>query len=292
MRLLVALLALLLPATAPAHPSRGIAVAPDGAVYFSDLIRIWRIDGTRLRLVHRNPGTHSHALALDPAGRILWEESAYDPASGRYRETIWQFAGGRVSRRFGPLSPPPRGLGISVDRDGCSFHSDQVRRGGPAIVHRRCPGRPPMRLFGSAADDRAFRPVLVNDVAGVALAPDGRFVFRHGRAVREIDRRGRVRLLAADVADENFGIALDPAGGLLVVENRNRRVLRFAGGRRRTAATTPAGWAPTGVAAAGGAIVLLEASDHRPGRPTRMRVRRVDGDGRSRLLATVTVPQP
>ena len=292
MRLVAALAALLLPAAALAHPSRGIVAGSDGAIYFSDLVRIWRLDGTRLRLIRRNPGTHTHALALDPAGGIVWEESAYDPAGRRYSETIWQFAGGRASRRFGPVSPPPRGLGISIDRDGCSFHADQLRRGGPALVHRRCPGRAPVRLVGSAADDRAFRPTLVNDVAGVALAPDGRFVFRHGGSVRSVDRRGRVRLLAANVADENFGIALDAAGGVLVVENRNRRVLRFAGGRSQVAATTPAGWGPTGVAAVRGAILLLEASEQRPGQPTRMRVRRLDGDGRSRVLAQVVVPQP
>lgn len=290
--LLAALVALLLPAAALAHPSRGIVAGRDGAIYFSDLVRIWRIDGTRLALVHRNPGTHSHSLGLDPAGRLVWEESAYDPATKAYRETIWQLVGGRVSRRAGPVSPPPRGLGISFDRDGCSFHADQLRRGSPALVHRRCPGRPPVRLVGTAADDRAFRPALVNDVGGVAIAADGRFVFRHGGSVRAVDRSGRVQRLAAGVADENFGIALDPAGALLVVEHANRRVIRFAGGRRQVVATTPAGWGPTGVAAARGGLLLLEASEHRPGQPTRMRVRQVGRDGRSRVLAQVTVPEP
>ena len=287
----LALAASLLAAPAAAHPSRGIAVDERGTVYFSDLIRVWRIDGARLRLVRRNPGTHTHALAIDPAGRLVWEESAYDPARNSYAESIWQLAGNRVSRRLGPLSPPPRGLGITFDRAGCSFHADQAARGGPALVHRWCRGRPSVRLVGTAADDRRFRPALVNDIGGTALAADGRFVFRHGGMVRAVGRRGRVQLLARNVANENFGIALDPAGALLVAEHGKRRVLRVVGGRATIAARSPAGWGPTGVAAGRGFIVLLEASDHRRGEPARMRVRRIAG-GRSQVLAEVAVPQP
>ena len=285
----LAVAASLVAAPAAAHPSRGIAVDDRGTVYFSDLIRVWRIDGAWLRLVHRNPGTHTHALAIDPGGRLVWEESAYDPARNSYAESIWQLAGGRVSRRLGPLSPPPRGLGITFDSAGCSFHADQVSRGGPALVHRWCRGRQSVRLVGGAADDRRFRPALVNDLGGTALAADGRFVFRHGGTVRAVDRRGRVQVLARNVANENFGIALDPSGALLVAEHGNRRVLRIAAARATVAARSPAGWGPTGVAAGRGFIVLLEASDYRRGEPTRMRVRRIAG-GQSRVLAQVTVP--
>lgn len=287
----LALAASLLAAPASAHPSRGIAVDERGTIYFSDLIRVWRIDGTRLGLVHRNPGTHTHALAIDPAGRLVWEESAYDPGRQSYSESVWQLAGNRVSRRIGPLGPPPRGLGITFDRVGCSFHADQAVRGGRALVHRWCRNRPPVRLLGSAADDRRFRPALVSDIGGTALAADGRFVFRHGGMVRAVDRRGRVQLLARNVANENFGIALDPSGALLVAEFDNRRVLRITGGRASVAARSPAGWAPTGVAAGPGFIAVLEATPYRRGEPTRMRVRRVAG-GRSQVLAEVAVPQP
>lgn len=277
---------------AAAHPSRGIVVDQSGTIYFSDLIRVWRLDGTRLSLVHRNPGTHTHSLALDPAGRLIWEESAYDPSRDTYAESIWQLSGNRVSRRFGPFSPPPRGLGISFDRSGCSFHADQLSRGGPGLVHRWCGRRSSIRLLGGAADDRRFRPALVQDIGGTTLAPDGRFVFRQGGMVRAVDRRGRVQLLARNVADENFGIALEPGGSLLVVEHANRRVLRIAGGRATIAARSPAGWAPTGVAAGRRSTFLLESSSYRRGEPTRMRVRRVARGAGTQVLAEVTVPQP
>lgn len=283
---------LLVPAEALAHPSHGIAVDRGGTVYFSDLIRVWRLDGTRLRLVRRNPGTHTHALAIDPSGRLVWEESSYDPASQAYRETVWQLDGSRLARRFGPMSPPPRGVGIIADRDSCTFHADQVGRGGTGIVHRRCPGRAAVRLYGSAADDRRFRPVLVQDIGGTALAPDGRFVFRHGGVVRAVDRRGRLEVLARGISNENFGIGLDPTGALLVAEPGNRRVIRIVGGRARVAATSPAGWGPTGVAAGREGIFLLEGSDYRRGQPPRMRVRKIGPNGRSQVLAEVEVPQP
>lgn len=288
--LLAALLALLGAPPAAAHPSRGIAVDRGGTVYFSDLIRVWRLDGTRLRLVRRNPGTHTHSMAIDGAGRLVWEESSYDPGRGTYTETVWELAGDRARRRFGPMRPPPRGLGIVADRQGCTFHAGQIGQKGPVVAHRWCPGRRPARLFGSEADDRRFRRDLVQDVAGVALAPDGRFVFRQGGAVRAVDSGGRVQVLARNIAKENFGIALEPAGGLLVAEHGNRRVLRIAGGRTLVATTTPPGWAPTGVAAGRDAFYVLEASDYRQGQPTRMRVRRIARDGSRRVLAQVVVP--
>ncbi len=283
---------MLLPAatTAAAHPSRGIVIDRGGTVYFSDLVRVWRIDGNRLRLVRSNPGTHTHAMAIDSSGNIVWDESRYNSADESYVETVWQLSGNRLSRRFGPAARLTRGVGIIRDRNGCTLHSDQAGRGGASLVHRLCAGRAPQRLFGSARDDALFRPALVNDIAGVALARDGSFVFRHGNAVRAIDSAGRVRVLAQNIARENFGIAVDPAGGVLISENRNRRVLRFAGGRRSVVATSPAGWGPTGVTASRDAVYVLEASDYRRGQPIRMRVRRIAQDGRARVLAEVVVP--
>lgn len=290
---LIAVAALALaPAPALAHPSRGIAVDRNGTIVFSDLVRIWRIEGNRLRLVRSNPDTHTHAMIVDARGDLVWEESAYDPASQGYSETIWQLSGNRLTRRFGPLRRLPRGLGIARDRHGCTFHSDWVGRAGPSLVHRLCPGRAPVRLFGSASDDARYRPALVSDVAGVALAADGSFVFRHGTTVRSVTAARQVRVLATDIAPENYGIALDGSGGLLVAENRNRRILRFSGGRREVVAVSAPGWAPTGVAARGGAIVVLEASDYRQGQPARMRVTLFEGGARPRTLAQVTVPQP
>ena len=231
-------------------------------------------------------------MAIDAAGHIVWEESSYDPASRTYQETVWQLSRGRLSRRFGPVSRPSRGLGIIRDRQGCTWHSDQAGRVGRSLVHRLCPGRPPVRLVGSAADDARFRPELINDLGGTLLAPDGRFMFRHGGTIRSVDPRGLVRLVASGLAVENFGIALDQAGRLLVAEHGNRRVVRISGRQRQVVAASAPGWAPTGVTARRDAIHVLEASDHRPGRPPRVRVGQIGPDGRARMVAEVEVPQP
>lgn len=288
----VASLIIVLPLPALAHPSRGIAVTPDGTVYFSDLTRIWRIAGDKRILVRDNRGRHSHAMIVDRSGTLVWEESDYDPATAGYRESIWQLGPRGPQRRFGPAANPPLGLGIARDSRGCSYRVDEPRRGGEALLFRLCPGRPAERLAGSAAAAAAFTPALVNDVAGVALAPDGRFVFRHGESVRMVDAAGRMTMVATGLARENFGIAMDRQSRLLVAEFDRRRVVRIAGGRRAIVARSPDGWAPSGVAVGpDGTIFVLEASVHRPGAPLRMQVRAVTPGQAARLVARLTVAQ-
>jgi len=291
-----ALFALVCAAPVHAHPARGIVVAADGRVVFSDLERIWSIDrGGRLRKVIEHRGAHTHALALDRGGAVVGETSRYNPGTGSYSETIWRSgADGRVRALYGPAKGA-RGIGLLTDTLGCRYHSDQTGRGagaeaGRPLVHRKCRGGASERLLGSAADDKVFRPVLANDVAGVAWGPHETFWFRQGGAVRVIDRHGRVRVAARGLAAENYGIAVDRAGTLFVAEASNRRILAVAsGGRRSVAVRATAPWFPTGVALGRGAIYVLEATDYRRGEPLRMRVRRIGAGHEASVLARVTV---
>lgn len=283
-------------APAAAHPARGIVAKPDGTVVFSDLERVWSIDPRgRLRPVLEHPGEHTHALALDPSGAVVGETSRYDSRDGSYSESLWRTGGdGRVRLLLGSAKAT-RGIGLLSDARGCRYHADQTGRGagaeaGRPLVHRKCPGKAAERLVGSAADDRAFRPALVNDVAGVAWGPGGALWFRQGGAVRVIDSQGRVRVAASRLSADNYGIAVDRAGKLYVAEAAQRRILAVApDGRRTVAARSEAPWFPTGVALGGAALYLLEATDFRRGQPLRMRVRRVVA-GRAAVLARVTVP--
>lgn len=282
-----------------AHPARGIAVRADGRVYFSDLERIWEIgrDG-RLRLLRKHRGVHTHSLTIDQAGNLVGEESAYDPSHNTYTEAVWAISPrGRYHLLVGRLQPTTRGLGIMADGRGCRYHADQTGRGagpeaGLPLLYRKCPRRAAERLLGSAAEDRGFRPALINDVSGVAWGPDGSFWFRQGSAVRVLPRHGRVRVVAKGLAAENFGIAVDGAGKLYIAEAAKRRILAvYPGGRCSIAARSEAPWGPTGVALAYGALYVLEATDYRRGVPLRMRVRRVVPGRSAQVLARVTVPE-
>ncbi|HUQ13721.1 MAG TPA: hypothetical protein VM055_05535, partial [Novosphingobium sp.] len=147
------------------------------------------------------------------------------------------------------------------------------------------------RLVGSAADDRAFRPVLVNDVAGVAWGPGGSLWFRQGTAVRVVAPQRPVRVAASGLAAENFGIAVGRTGKLYVAEAANRRILAVSPtGQRTIVARSEAPWGPTGVALGNGALYLLESTDYRRGTPLRMRVRRLVPGRGATVLARVTVP--
>jgi hypothetical protein len=281
---------LLLAGGAAAHPSRGIVATTDGRIYFSDLERLWMIgrDG-RLRKVRETRDRHTHELFLDHSGNVIGEDSQH--ADGTYRESIWQLApSGRFRTLYGPTQRVARGMGIVRDARGCTYHSDRVMPARRPIVHRRCPGRPAERLLGNATDDAAFRQDLISNVAGATIDRGGGFLFRQGTNIRRIARDGSVRTIAREIADENFGIAV-AGNAVLVAEARARRVVRIeADGRRSLAATSARPWFPTGVAAARGSLYLLEATDYRRGEATRMRVRWVDRDNRTRVLATVAIP--
>ena len=290
---MIALAAIVLAVTGPAaaHPSRGIAVTPDGKLYFSDLTRIWRIDGTRLHLVRDNRGHHTHALAVDASGQLVWEESDYDPDRNRYLETVWELTPRGPARRFGPLFSPPMGLGIVRDSAGCTWRADQPSRDAEALVYRKCPRRTPQLMLGRQSAASRFRPTLINDVGGALLDRRGRFVFRQGTTVRAIDAAGRMTILATGISQENFGIALDRTDALLVTEFDNRRLIRIKGGQRHVVARSPMGWAPTGVAVGlDGTIHVLEASIYRRGQQPRVQVRALTYGRPPRLLARVTLP--
>ena len=290
---LAAALLLFAGAAGHGHPSRAIVVADDGRIFFTDLERLWQIgrDG-RLRLLREHRDRHTHEVALDAAGNLIGEDSAYEPATGAYRETIWQLSpGDRVRTLYGPTTRPDRGVGVIRDARGCTYHANESMTGSHPLVHRRCPDGKVVRLLGSTADDRAFRQILLSNVAGAALDDRGNFIFRQGGAIRKIAPTGAVRTLATGIAKENLGLALGGDGSIFIAEAAARRILRVhPDGHRSVAATAAGPWSPTGVAVSRGQLYILEATEYRPGAETRMRVRRVAPGGRSTLLATVAIP--
>jgi hypothetical protein len=281
-------LGLLVAAPAAAHPPRGLAVAEDGRVYFSDLERIWSIGPNgRMTVLRRSVGGHTHELFLDAGGHLFGEDSFYDPATQGYRAALWMIApDGRYSITYGPTARPARGAGVFRDQIGCSLSVDETR-GRELLLHRLCPGGRPQLLSGPAAARRAAPAVLLSNLGGATFGPDGSFFFRHRGIVQRLRAGDRLVTAATGFSPENFGIAVDERGALYVAEHGRRRIVRVSpDGRRSVPITAEAPWAPTGVAVRGSALYVLETTDQARGRPARFRVRRSE-DGRVRLLGTV-----
>ncbi len=285
--LLAAILFLLFVSPAAAHPSRGIAVAPDGRVYYSDLLRVWTIaPNGRVTLIRDSGGRHMHEIFLARGGALYVEESDYNPGTQTYRAAIWRTSpGGRSSYVYGPTARPAPGVGVFRDARGCTFQADQTR-GKALVLYRLCPGGR-LRRFAAAPDPPR---VLLGNVGGAAFGPDGSFVFRHGGTVHRLTPSGGLTTLASGFAVENMGIAVDSAGALYVVENSRRRIVKIdRRGRRSIVAMSPAPWMPTGVAPWRGSLYLLEATEYMRGRPERVRVRKLSPGSAPRVLAVTTI---
>ena len=285
--LLAAVLFLPIAMPASAHPSRGIAVAPDGRVYYSDLFKVWTIaPNGRVTLVRDGGGRHTHEIFLDRGGALYGEESDYNPATQAYRAAIWRYApGGRSGYVYGWTSRPAPGMGVFRDARGCTFQADQTRAKA-LVLYRLCPGGR-LRRFAAAPDPPR---VLLSNIGGAAFAADGSFVFRHGGTVHRLAPSGRLTTLASGFAVENLGIAVDSAGALYVVESSRRRIVKVErSGRRSIVAISPRPWMPTGVAPWRGSLYLLEATEYVRGRPERVRVRKLSPGSAPRVLAVTTI---
>ena len=285
--LLAAVLLLIFASAASAHPSRAIAVAPDGRVYYSDLFKVWTIaPNGQVALVRDGGGRHTHEIFLDRNGALYGEEVDYNPGTQVYRAAIWRYAPGAGSRYvYGPTSRPVPGMGVFRDARGCTFQADQTRAKA-LVLYRLCPGGR-LRRFAAAPDPPR---VLLSNIAGAAFAADGSFLFRHRGTVHRLSPNGRLTTLASGFADENLGIAVDSAGALYVVEQQRRRIVKVdRRGRRSIVAASPPPWTPTGVAPWRDSLFLLEATEYVRGRPERVRVRKLSPGSAPRVLAVTTI---
>ncbi|HLL58387.1 MAG TPA: hypothetical protein VK391_00655 [Allosphingosinicella sp.] len=291
-KLLTLALALVgLTAPALAHPPRGIVVDGAGRVYFSDLERIWMIDRRgRLSLVRAGVfGRHIHELVIDAAGAVYGEEQSYDSAREEWPSAIWKlWPDRRVTYIVPETRAPVLGTGLWRDGQGCTYLAQQDRPPAGPLLFRRCAGRGPELLFGNAADAGRYRQVLLSNIGGTAIGPDGSFYFRHGGTVRKRSPAGAVAVVATGLAVENYGIAVGGDGTLYVAEFAARRIVAIApDGRRRIVATASAPWAPTGLAFRFGSLYVLEAGQRDPRDPIAFRVRKRLPNGALTTVATL-----
>lgn len=280
MRNLVAVLALLLAASALAHPGSAIAVDARGVVYFVDTgSGVWMID-TDGKLV-RHPGPAFHWMALDPTGKFANAPLPSTPDA--------------EMRAAGPLilsSDFPLAVGSD---GGLYFAQFALRR---------------LQIVRVAPDGsrraHAVLPGPVEWINGITAGPDGSLYYTEHRAVRKIDARGNVTTVADNVtaspcaeipADEPLpvpylrGLARGDDGTLYVAAAGCGALLEISPrGAVSTMMRVAAPWSPTAVAVHGRTVYVLEylhaASDNR--REWLPRVRKITPDGKQTIIAAIT----
>lgn len=296
-------ISVLFAAEARAHPAWGIAVDPQGRVYFSDLKAVWRIDARGAVSVFRAGGDrHTHDLNVDEAGNLYGADNSYEPATKRFFSAVWKMTpAGDFSYLLAPTDDPPKGTSIWKDRDGNTYHVTNYP-GRELLVLKRTPDGSVTALVGSSSRAREYRQGVPYSVGGMAFGLDGALYFTHGASVSKLTASGALSPLARNLAVENasgnragrqsptelLGIAVDAQGNAFVADHGNRRVLKIApDGQMTTLLRAEESWFPTGVAVRGGELYVLEEGHTPAYRPTGTRVRRLSQDGTVTVLATV-----
>jgi hypothetical protein len=286
-------------ARAQAHPAWGIAVDYQGQVYFSDLKTIWKIDAQGKLSLFRAGNDHIHDLNIDEAGNLYGAENSYDPATKRFFSAIWKMTpAGSFSYLLAPTDNPPIGTSIWKDRDGNMYHVAYYPER-ELLVLKRTPNGNVIVSVGSSNAVREYRQGVPYSLGGIAFGADGALFFTHGSNISKVTKSGAVTALARNVVVENapgnrhaetvfFGIAVDVQGNAFVADYGNQRILKIApDGQLTTLIRAEESWFPTGVAARGGELYILEESHTPDYKPIGTRVRKLSPDGTVNVLATV-----
>lgn len=272
-----------------AHPGAAIAVSKNGVVYFVDTgAGVFSIEADG-RLVRRE-GPAFHWFALDP--------------DSRFRMTSW------------PSMPNAEFTSAGINPTVVLSSDFPVTIAGGKFYYPDGAGGERIRIFAvepsGAKTIRATLPAIVRGgqtitwLNGLAPGPDGSLYYTEDRAIRKIDKRGRVSAVAENIAVPNCvavpgtevatgpylrGLAVAADGTIYVAAAGCGTLLKVdAKGRVSPLLMTAAPWSPTAVAVAGGEVYVLEylhtASDNR--REWLPRVRKIARDGKVSTLNTNT----
>jgi hypothetical protein len=244
-----------------AHPGAGIAVAPDGRVFFVDtgggIFSIER-DGK----IVRREGPAYHWFALDPAGR--------------FRRTAWPSIPDATFQASGvnPTLVMSSDFPVTIGTDGVFYVPRRNDAGVVSIIGITPAGARSVKATLPAAQSGGRPAPWVN---GLAAGPAGSLYYTEDRAVRRIDARGRVSLVAnvnsvpncesipgvkRDVLPYLRGLAVAPDGTVYVAASGCGALLKIdPTGKTSVILRTQAPWSPTDVAVANGEIYVLEYSN-------------------------------
>jgi hypothetical protein len=269
--------ACLLLATAPsasAHPGWGL-VRDDarGLVYYTDLVRVWKIDREGRRSV-AVPDVHTHELMLDEAGN-LYGEDLEGVGGGGWRNRIWRLSpDGRLEDVIPWRSGYRDDYGFVKDGDGALYWASCVDMQRACVVKRRAPDGT-VSVAGGGAE--FARPLNF-----LAPEPGGRVLLADGRDVKRITAAD-VAVVAAAVGKTGDRFAIM---GMYAAADRSvyaaafedRIIVRVApDGTRQELARSDGAWQPTGVLRAPDGLWVLEADR------ARTRLRWIGDDRRTRV---------
>ncbi|HEY5884442.1 MAG TPA: hypothetical protein VIT88_07125 [Pyrinomonadaceae bacterium] len=281
-----------------AHPAWGIVVDRQGQVYFSDLKNIWKIDTQgKLSVFRGGTDTHTHELNIDEAGNVYGEDNF---------SAIWKMTPeGGFSYISSPTDNPQKGISIWRDRGGNMYSVEQdnnLKR--QTLLLKRTPGGDISVLAGGSyghADGKGGLAKFRN-IVGLSFGPDGSLYLTDGSSVRRVATDGTVTTIVRNIVVETplghqegepaptylFGITVNAQGNAFVADYGNRRVLKIApDGGLTVLIQTDENWFPTGVAAKGDELYILEESHTREHKPIGTRVRKLSTDGDVTVLATI-----
>lgn len=251
---------------APGPHANGIVALDDGTVYFVDTFSntVWRLQAGA-PLDPYVSGRNGRTLYADDDGRIY---GTHEDEEGRV--VTWRADGrGRVVELPHP-DVPQYGHAVVVEEDGGE-----------------------MGFRDGHGADAKFLPI-----GSMTRTPDGDLLVTSGASIRRVSRNGSVQTIAkgerllkprhaflarlfGQVHGHLTSIAVGSRGEIYVANSARNAVIRInRNGSADEVLRSDDGWTPTGVAAAGGMLYILE---YGPG----VRVRRIDASGALSTVALV-----
>jgi hypothetical protein len=274
----------LLVTPAEPHPGSGIVADRQGRVYFLDTgAGVWKLEANGEPT--RVPGPAFHWMTLDLDNRFAKTRMP----SG----SDWEIARAGENPTLLLASDFP----LAIRRDGNLCYPKASGKDGVEIV----------TLTPSGGVSTLAR-LPVPWVNGMAAGPDDSLYVSEDKAIRRVDKRGRVSTIVANVTLTGCatipggdpkeggylrGLDVDDKGTIFAAAAGCGSVLKITpDGKVETLVQLQAPWSPTAVVHVGGAVYVLEylhvaTEDRRLWVP---RIRKISPDGTSAVVATVHRP--
>jgi len=219
---------------APIAALRGIALSPDGAIYFSDTQSVRRLsaDGLVTTVLPRTAGYISQrGVALDPAGNLYVAVLGHISMSGLSGAIVrvtpeGQFAPIALRNPDGTPATLAQVEGVAVDADG-SLYVTEYR------------GDRVLKIVNGTVTPVAGPDAGLSGPSGIAVAADGTLYIADtlNNRARVVTPGVGVHTLDAPPLLAPAQIAIDSAtDAIYVTEYNGRRVSRISGGVRTTVA--------------------------------------------------------